>query len=165
MQFLILAGSGMNLIYQPLVPAIANAYANNDGAWVRRAYFRAAKLVALICGVGLLIDVFMGNYLLSNWLGPKLIIPRSLSITLGIYFTIWMVNVLHFNILAATGNLDRVGRAYLIEGLLSITLGSLLTQSFGATGMAAGLVIGSACANFWFLTRQVWRHVIPPSQA
>lgn len=165
MQFLILAGSGMNLIYQPLVPAIANAYANNDGIWVRRAYFRAAKLVLLICGLGLVIDVFFGNYLLSSWLGSKLIIPHSLPIVLGIYFTIWMVNVLHFNILAATGNLDRVGRAYLIEGLLSIALGSLLTQFFGATGMAAGLAIGSASVNLWFLTRQVWRLVLPRSQA
>lgn len=165
MQFLILAGSGMNLIYQPLVPAIANAYANNDRIWVRRAYFRVVKLVLLICGLGLLIDVFFGNYLLGSWLGSKLIIPRLLPIVLGLYFTIWMVNVLHFNILAATGNLDRVGRSYLIEGLLSIMLGSLLTHFFGATGMAAGLAVGSACVNLWFLTRQVWRRVLLHSQA
>jgi hypothetical protein len=72
----------------------------------------------------------------------------------------WMVNVLHFNILAATGNLELVGKSYLIEGTLSVGLGFFLTRHFGAAGMAAGLALGTACVNFWFLFLQVRRHVI-----
>jgi O-antigen/teichoic acid export membrane protein len=165
MQLLILAGSGMNLIYQPLVPAIANAYAHHDGAWVRQAYFRAAKLVGLICGAGFLTNIFLGKYLLHRWLGASLAITSPLPIVLGIYFTMWMVNVMHFNILAATGNLNRIGKTYLVEGALSISVGSLLAHFFGATGMAAGLAVGTACVNFWFLTLQVWRHVLRPAQS
>ncbi len=165
MQVLILAGSGMNLIYQPLVPAIANAYAHHDRLWVRRAYFRAASLVTLICGTGLLIDIFFGEFLLHRWLGADFLIPPLLTLMLGIYFSIWMINVMHFNFLAATGSLHRVGKAYLIEGLLSISLGTLLTHFFGTTGMAAGLVVGTACVNLWFMSLQVWRQVIRPIQA
>jgi len=160
MQILVLLGSGMNLIYQPLVPAIANAYAHQDRAWVRVAYFRAAKLVGLICCVGLVAAIYLGHALLQAWLGPNLIIPRMLPTIMGVYFTIWTVNIMHFNILAATGNLSRVGWAYLIEGSFSVGLGAALTPFMGANGMALGLVIGAASVNFWFLSIQVWRHVI-----
>jgi O-antigen/teichoic acid export membrane protein len=160
MMLLILLGSGMNLIYQPLVPAIANAYAHHDRDWVHKAYYRAAFLVIAICGVGLLIDFIAGNWILHLWLGNAIKIPPMLPIVLGFYFSMWMVNVLHFNILAATGNLNLVGRSYLVEGALSITLGAILTHYFGATGMALGLAIGTACVNFWFLSVQTRRHVV-----
>jgi O-antigen/teichoic acid export membrane protein len=160
MQLMILLGSGMNLIYQPLVPAIANAYAHHDRTWVRKAYYRAASLVIAICGIGLLIDFAAGSIILHSWLGSQIEIPPALPIVLGLYFTMWMVNVLHFNILAATGNLNLVGKAYLAEGALSIALGLALTHRFGATGMAVGLAVGTACVNFWFLPLQVRRHVV-----
>ena len=160
MQLLLLAGSGMNLIFQPLVPAIANAVAHRDRTWVRKTYFRTALLVAVICAAGLLVDIFAGSYLLHKWLNAKLDVPPALPIILGIYFSLWMVSVMHFNILAATGKLNLVGKAYLVEGALAVALGSVLTHYAGATGMAAGLAIATASVNFWFLTMRVWRFVI-----
>lgn len=160
MQLLILLSNGMTLFYQPLVPAIANAHAHHDQTWARKAYYRAALIVMAICAVGLLIDLFAGNRLLHLWLGPKIAIPPFLPIVLGVYFAMWVLNMLHFNILAATGGLNRVGKSYLVEGALSVVLGIVLTRHFGATGMAIGLALGTACVNFWFLPLQVRRHVV-----
>lgn len=160
MQALILACSGMNLIFQPMLPALANAYSQHDRVWLKKAYFRMASLVLAACGTGLLVDIFAGSYLLHKWLGDKLLIPPALPILLGIYFCLWMVSVMHFNVLAATGKLDRIGKAYLLEGTFAVTLGSCLTYFFGAAGMATALVTATACVTFWFLSLQVWRHVI-----
>jgi O-antigen/teichoic acid export membrane protein len=160
MRLLILGSSGLNLIYQPLVPAIANAYAHRDRAWLKKAYLRATALVILICGSALLVDIFAGSLLLHKWLGASLQIPAALPIIMGFYFFIWSINVLHFFILAATGHLDGVGRSYFIEGTLAVTLGATLTHFFGVNGMATGLLIATAGVNFWFLPLRVWRHMI-----
>ncbi len=165
MQLLILFGSGMNLIFQPLVPAVANAYAHHDANWVRQAYFKVATLVIAVCGIGLVLDFTAGQYLLHRWLGSKLNIPAHLPIVLGLYFSVWMINLMHFNILAATGNLHGTGKIYLLEGALSITLGSLLTYFYGPTGMAVGLVVGTLCLNLWFLTWRTWCLVVRSKSA
>lgn len=162
MQLLILACSGMNVIFQPLLPALANAYAHHDRDWLLLAYKRVAVLVGAICLTGLVVDILAGSTLIHWWLGPHIAIPSALPILLGVYFCLWIVSVMNFNVLAATGHLHRAGRAYLIEASIAVSLGIVLTHFCGSVGMASSLVIATASVTFWYLMRQVWLNVLRP---
>lgn len=160
MQLLLLACSGMLLVIQPMVPALANAVAHQDWQWARRAYWRTIAIVEAICIAGILISVVAGSYLLRKWLGASLEIPPMLPVFMAIYFAVWMTSFTHFHILAATGNLRGVAVAYVIEGLLAVVLGLILTRALGVTGMALALVLATGCVTCWYLPSQVWRSVI-----
>lgn len=160
LQLLVLACSGMNLIFQPLLPAIANAHAHRDWIWMRRAYFHAALIIAAICSVGIAVNIACGAFLIQKWLHTSLKIPTALPIIAAIYFTFWMMSLLNFNVLAATGNLLRIGRVYVIEGFLGITLGTVLSYFYGINGMMLGLLVATVSVSGWYMPLQVWRRVL-----
>lgn len=155
MQLLILGNSGMNLIFQPLVPAIANAFAHDDDAWIRRAYIHAALVVGAVCSVVLIAAIAAGPELIHLWLGRYLGITRVLTTLLGLYFALLMSSLFHFNILAATGELLGVGKIYVMEGVLSIIFGGTLAYFYGAEGMAAGLVLANLSATGWYMPNRI----------
>lgn len=157
MQLLILGNSGMNLVFQPLVPAIANAYAHDDAQWIQRAYVRAAMVVGAVCSVVLIAAIAAGPELMHLWLGKDLGITRTLTTLMGLYFALLMSSLFHFNVLAATGELLGIGKVYVTEGVLSITLGSALAYFYGVEGMAGGLVLATLCATSWYMPMRMWK--------
>jgi O-antigen/teichoic acid export membrane protein len=50
-----------------------------------------------------------------------------------------------------------VGKVYIIEGILSIVFGIVLTRSYGVEGMAAALVLAISCASAWYMPWTTWR--------
>lgn len=154
MQLLMLGYSGMNLLFLPLVAALANANAHEDWPWIRAIYWRTIGLVATVCGVVGGLAIISGPQLAHFWLNADLHISRPLTSALGLHFGVWMLGLLHFNVLAAIGGLAGIGRAYAIQSGLAVVLGIVLTQLYGATGMATALFITSLCVTGWYLP---WR--------
>jgi O-antigen/teichoic acid export membrane protein len=157
MQLLMLCTSGMNLIFQPLIPAIANAYAHGDRRWIRRAYGLGASVVCATCLIILLAAALRGPQIVHLWLGENLALSNTLTGLLGLYFAVSMSSAFHLNILTAMGRLKRVGRAYLTEGFLSVSLGVVLTRFFGPEGMAAALVLAVLCVTGWYMPYRTLR--------
>lgn len=156
-QIVVIGNSGMNLIVQSVVPAIANARAHGDFPWIRRAYL-GALLAVLGVSVGFAaILTGLGPWLFKVWLRRDLGIDHTLCALFGAYFALSMSSMLHFSVLGALGELRRVGWIYLLEGSLAIGIGTALSFKFGIAGMAAGLALASLMASGWYTPSRVWR--------
>ena len=154
MQLFMLGWSGMNLIFHPLMAAFANANAHQDWPWMRAIYRRALAILTVACAVIAVVAAASGPQLSYLWLNTDLNMSRALTGTLGLYFGVSMLGLLHFNVLVAVGNLGGVGKAYIIQSVLTVVLGIVLTQAYGATGMAAALAIATLSVTGWYLPRK-----------
>lgn len=161
MQPLALGASAIGLIFQPLVPAIANAYSHGDHDWLKRAYLGG---FVIVLGVTLSVAVVLaiaGPELARLWLHADVGISHALCAALGAYFVVWMVSDYHFLILASMGKLIGYGKLFALEGVIGIVAGSLLTLKFGEIGMACGIGLGIGSVTAWYLPLEVWRMVRP----
>jgi O-antigen/teichoic acid export membrane protein len=148
--------SVMQIGFQPLVPAIANAYAHNDLSWMRKSYVHAALAVASVSVLTLAATTIAGPELMRLWLHKDLQISHTLMALAGLYFALWTWSVFHFFVLASTGRLAGAAKIYVLEGILTTAFGVVLTYFFDSEGMLAGMVVASALTTAWFLPRRTW---------
>lgn len=142
--------ASLNLIFQPLTQAMANAHSHNDADWVRHGY---ARSLLLLTGIGLLAAVLggtIGPWVTRIWLGHGVEMSHLLGAAFGIYFMVASLALLHFYALSALGGLPGVGKWYMVQGLIAISLGSLLCVWYGALGMVAGLTLGLLTIGWLF---------------
>jgi O-antigen/teichoic acid export membrane protein len=157
MQLFILGISGLGLITAPLVPAIANAHSQSDLVWIRRAYLRAAGLLAGSCILAFLLMATVGPFAVHAWLHKDIGIDRALCASMALYFAAVASSVFSFNVLAAMGNIRGIAKAYVIEAVLAQGLGITLLYRFGPAGMACGLAIGIGAVTAWYFPYRVLR--------
>jgi O-antigen/teichoic acid export membrane protein len=147
---LFFALASMNLIIQPLTAAMANAHSHHDTRWVARGYWNS---LALVSGIGLFavaVSGTAGPWLVTAWLGPAIAITHLMGATFGLFFLMLCLAQLHFYVLSAAGGLPGTGKLYLFQGLVGLSLGSVLCLWYGAEGMALGLTLAMAAIG-WML--------------
>jgi O-antigen/teichoic acid export membrane protein len=148
----------MNLIFQPLTQAMANAHSHGDIDWVSRGYRKSLRLVS---GIGLLAIVLggtIGPWVMRVWLGHGVELSHLSGAIFGFYFLILCLSLLHFYVLSAIGGLPGIGKVYLFQGVIALSLGAMLCVWYGAVGMATGLSLGLA-ATAWVLPFAVRREL------
>lgn len=158
LQVMGLGASSLNLIFQPLMAALANAHGHSDRPWIERNYRRS---IILILGVGLFVLLALatiGTFVVHHWLGRSIQVSRIMLIIFGVYFLVLSFSLLQFYVLSALGALRGTGPIYLLQGVISLGLGTVLCHFYGNTGMVAGLAIGMA-ATVWMLPLRVRREI------
>lgn len=148
--------SGMiALILAPMIPAIASAEQLGDNVWLRQACRRVQMgtlAASLAVGLGL---ALAGPWLISRWLGAGIEVTSPLCAVLGAYFVVWMMQFAQFNLLLGLGQTTGVASIFAVETVLILLVGTALLPQWGATGMAAGLLIGTAASTGWWLPRRI----------
>lgn len=167
MQLSIMGANAFNLVFQPLLSAIADARGHNHWVWIRQNYFRGLALVGAAGVIAIVLLAAAGPWLIEFWLKRDIGITRALCATFGAYFLLMTSALYHFYVLSGIGVLRGLGRVYILQGVLAIGLGCLLCINFGATGMSVGLTLGLLALTSWYgpmRMRQVLAANIAPEQ-
>jgi O-antigen/teichoic acid export membrane protein len=143
--------SGLSMITAPLWPAISSARSDVDHAWVNKSLRLSGFLIVGAGVAALLVLALFGGKVIHLWTGRHLTEPLAFQVLFGIYFL--QIAWSHYwgVIMIGLSRERLVSVVHLIEGLLMITLGSILARRLGAEGMIFGLVVGLAMVSNWFL--------------
>ena len=81
----------IGLITAPILPLVTQAYARQDYIWIRSMLRKLNLLSWLIVG-GVVIMIIISPFIYHIWIGDKVIIPFHLSVAIGIYTIISVLN-------------------------------------------------------------------------
>lgn len=158
LQLMGLGAASLNLFFQPLMSAVANAHSHRDRSWIDRNYRRFFLIIA---GVGLIIllaAAIVGPFMIRQWLGASIMVSHALLGLFGIYFLFLSISLFQFYILSALGALGGTGKFYLLQGVMALSLGTGFCLAYGAIGMVGGLALGTALTS-WILPLRVYREI------
>lgn len=82
----------IGLLVHPIKPLVTLAYTKRDNDWIR-LMLRKLNIISLIIVVGTIIMILLNQFIYRLWIGDMVAIPYVLSVSIGI-FTI--INILQF---------------------------------------------------------------------
>jgi O-antigen/teichoic acid export membrane protein len=150
MQLSIIGSNAFNLIFQPLLAAMADACGHGDWPWIRRNYYRGLISLGAVGILAIPCMAAFGPHIITLWLRRDIGITNNLCIAFGFYFLLMTSTVYHFYVLSGIGKLRGVGRIYILQGILAIGTGAVLCWKFGATGMSVGLALALLALTSWY---------------
>jgi O-antigen/teichoic acid export membrane protein len=150
-QVLLLAVSGVGIIFQSLVPAFADAQSRHDQNWIRSVYAKSLVAVLAIGGVTFLGLATAGPFLARAWLHPQFAITHEFMASLGAFFFFWVLSDFNFFVLSALGQLVGMGKLFVAESVAGVGLGTLLLLKFGILGMPLGIACAMGLVGSWYL--------------
>ena len=150
-QVLLLAVSGMGIVFQSLVPAFADAQSRHDQNWLRSAYMKGLVTVLAIGGVTMAGLATAGPFLARAWLHPQFVITHEFTASLGVFFFFWLLSDFNFFVLSALGQLVGTGKLFVAESVVGVGLGTLLTLKVGILGMPLGIACAMGLVGSWYL--------------
>jgi O-antigen/teichoic acid export membrane protein len=124
--------SGLSMVTVPLWPAIMSARANADHEWIRKSVRVSGVLVVGAGVASLLVLAPFGAKVLLLWTGRKMIEPAIFQVLFGIYFLQMAWSHYWGIILIGLGRERLVAGVHIVEGLLILTLGVVLTRARGS---------------------------------
>ncbi len=84
-----------SIILSPMWSAVTDAYTKSDFEWLKKS-LRKLNILSVLFGFGVVLMVFISNWVYKIWVGDKIAIPFSLTLTLGIY-TLIQIGVLPYS--------------------------------------------------------------------
>jgi O-antigen/teichoic acid export membrane protein len=150
MQLSVMGANSLNLVFQPLLAAIADAHSHGHWQWIKRNYMRGLILVSAVGIFAVAFLTILGPWAMKLWLHKDIGITRALCAAFGCYFLLMTNALYHFYALSGLGQLRGVGRVYVLQGVIAIGLGCALCWSFGSLGMSVGLAIGLLILTSWY---------------
>jgi len=109
-----------SIILSPIWSAVTDAYTKSDYNWLKRT-LKYLNILSGIFSVGVILMIFISNWVYRIWVGKEIVIPISLTATLGIYTIIQLVIIPYSNFINGMGKLK-------------------LTVSFAAVGISIYLI-------------------------
>jgi O-antigen/teichoic acid export membrane protein len=150
MQLSVMGANALNLVFQPLLAALADAHSHGHWEWIRRNYRRGLVLVNAVGGAAIVFLTAFGPWAMHLWLHKDIGIDRALCAAFGCYFLLMTNALYHFYALSGLGQLRGLGRIYVLQGVIAVGLGSALCWKFGSLGMSAGLSLGLLILTSWY---------------
>jgi O-antigen/teichoic acid export membrane protein len=143
-----IANLGFSIIMLPFWSAFTEAYVKGDIGWIRSSINGLIKLWILFVGI-LLFLLVVSKVFFHIWLGDKVHIPFSLSISLLIYYSIYLWGSIFISFINGVGKIDLQFYAAIICILINIPLAYLFAKVLGL-GLI-GIVITSCIMNIYGL--------------
>ena len=76
-----------SILMSPVWSAVTDAYAKSDYAWLKKT-LKYANLLSVLFAGGVVLMIFLSNWVFKIWVGEKISIPFGLSLALGVYFIV-----------------------------------------------------------------------------
>lgn len=136
-----------NMVLQPLVTVITDAYVKNDMQWIKHIFKKIRLYCVVLTGLSLCLLIF-SPFAFKLWLGEKLVIPFNLSIFLTIYFilNIWVSPYLNF--LTGVGKLNVTVIISIVKIIVYIPIAILLINKIGLIGVIIAIILINTLPNF-----------------
>lgn len=81
----------IGLITAPVLPLVTQAFAKNDIVWLR-SMLKKQIMVAAVIALGTIVMILISPFIYRVWIGDKVEIPFNLSVAIGIYTVIQVLN-------------------------------------------------------------------------
>ncbi|MEO8172760.1 MAG: oligosaccharide flippase family protein [Sediminibacterium sp.] len=131
-----------------LFPSLAIAEAQGEWGVLRKTYFMVLTRVSLLAIIGLVFLLTAGKVVFQYWSGRS----DSDITTLYNFFSVFTILIVIDNVSAVFLHAFRLNKVQTIisigQGVLALTIGSLLLKKMGIAGMAVGSVIALLMTNF-----------------
>lgn len=136
-----------NMVLQPFVAAITDAYVKDDINWIKRT-FSKIRLYSIGLTVLSLFLLFVSPLTFDLWLGDKLEIPRPMCVLMSIYFilNIWVSPYMNF--ISGVGKLSLTSILSIIKIIVFIPIAVLLIKLYGTTGLLIAIITINTIPNF-----------------
>lgn len=129
-----------SIIMSPMWSAVTDAYAKSDFFWLKSTLKKLNFLAALF-SAGVILMIFLANWIYKIWVGPDIKIPVGLTVALGLYSIIQLVTSPYSNYINGMGKL----KLTISFSFVSITIYLVLIYVFGnlfenSTGIVLAIV-------------------------
>lgn len=146
-----------NLVLAPIWSAATDAYTKNDMQWIRNSIFTLVKFLAIVAVV-IVLMILVSDYVYLLWVGDSVVIPKRMSLLMGIYIFIILWSLSFSSILNGMSKLRLQTINILFVGIAFYPLCHFLGSIFGIIGILMGMCIlnlSGAVLN----TVQLWKIV------
>jgi O-antigen/teichoic acid export membrane protein len=152
-KYLALASAAVNVITQPLWPAIADAIVHRDIDWIRRSYAQIRRALSIYSGLLALISMSAGQWIFQHILHVDTTGYYLSFFILSFYFVANIrVHLLCVTMMGLQGSWQ-VAVVLFSESLLMLLFGVVLVPHLGAAGMALAYLGASVALPTWLLPR------------
>jgi O-antigen/teichoic acid export membrane protein len=142
-------GSVLQMLTQPLWPAIQDAVVRHDVAWVHRNYLRVTRYLMLYVALAALVLAVAGNQITHVWLKSSIDASRASQLLLGLYFLLLAWEQFNYSFLIGLGSFWFTSLAYFSGALLMLGNSAWLVVAFGVSGMLAAMCSGPMLVTAW----------------
>jgi O-antigen/teichoic acid export membrane protein len=139
---------GFTIIMMPFWSAYTKAWVEKDILWIKGT-IKKLKVVWLLCCVASIVMLFFSSYVYKIWVGSKIIVPFSLSVTIAAYVVINAWNSIFSQFLNGVGKIRLQLYSGIWATLLNIPLAIYFGKVFGIAGVILSSVILSAINMSW----------------
>jgi O-antigen/teichoic acid export membrane protein len=141
------------MLSRPLWPAVADAVARRDFAWVRAARKRMQRWFLPLAFLTVLGFTFLGPWLADHWLRKHLELHRQDFVLFSLSFVAMVWSHLNYVILAGSGNFRQPALVLAAETAAVLILAWIGIHHFGLSGALAGITLGTLLFSAWCLPR------------
>jgi len=128
------------IIMTPFWSAYTEAYVRGDKLWMIKTLKKLEKILLLFLLGGVLL-LAVSKYMFWLWIGDKVQIPMSVSITMLLYFSIFIVLNLYIYIINGIGKIRLQLIFNVTLAIINLPLIIVLGHWFGLTGVIIGNVL------------------------
>ena len=127
---------GYSILITPYWSAFTEAYTSNDIKWIKYSVKSIQKIWILI-PIVLLFMIFISNWFYKIWVGPDIVIPANLSISMSIYVLLFTFNMIYVNFINGIGKIKLQLVTSIISMIINIPLSIFIGKylGWGPTGV------------------------------
>ncbi|GAC16443.1 lipopolysaccharide biosynthesis protein [Aliiglaciecola lipolytica] len=134
----------ISMALQPLWAVYGEAYYRGDKVWVTKTLVKSIRLTVLITSTAGLLLVFIGQNIITLWLGEGSPLPSKILV---LSFSLWAlasnINVCYAMLLNGTGNFKRPFFYSIICVSIGLLISTIFIHSLGLVGIVLTLFICS----------------------
>jgi O-antigen/teichoic acid export membrane protein len=130
----------ISVILNPYWSAFADAYELQDYEWMKKSLNKLRKMFYLFFILNL-ICVIVSPFVFRIWLGDSLLVPFTVTWTLGVYFIAFFWYNIHVTFIFGVGKLSVQVMSIVLAALINIPLSIYLGGVFGLPGVVLSNII------------------------
>lgn len=135
------------MITSPFWAAYNDAFHKKDFVWIKRVTGKVVKIWCVFV-LGVLILIYISNYLYKVWLGDQVYVPLTLSFYMGVYVLLQSLNSIFATFIFATGKLFLLTSISIFVTVINIPLCFIFAVDFnlGSSGVILATIV-CTCFN------------------
>ncbi|WP_299583638.1 oligosaccharide flippase family protein [uncultured Sunxiuqinia sp.] len=132
-----------SIVMTPIWSAVTDAYTKSDFSWLKNT-LRQLNILALIFALGVIVMVFISDWVYELWVGDQVKVPLSLSVVLAVYTIMYLMMAPYSHYINGTGKI-KLTMTLAFAGIpiyliLVFVFGDLFTNS---TGIVLAITLSS----------------------
>lgn len=122
------------IVLTPFWSAFTDAYAKKDFEWMKKVQ-KKLELMWLMCIPVVLIMLLLSNYIYSLWIGDRVLIPFSMSLSVAVYVLFSVLGNVYMYLVNGIGKIRIQLFIYLLFAIISVPMLNLGCKYYGVEGV------------------------------